>query len=262
MADPQSIARAADALLTAQRAHQSLAALEAGTAPRTVDEGYAVQDAVAARSGAAVVGYKVGCASKASQALMKTDAPFAGRVYADHVHASPATLQRADFFLFGVEAEFAFRMGRDLPSRAAPYTREDVAAAVAEVFPAIEICDTRFTDWKKVGVADIVADNAFHGALVTAPGTTDWRALDLLTHEVVLSIDGAERGRGTGALVLGHPLDSLAWLASDLSRRGQALRRDQIVAAGTCTGLHFVTGPARVVASYGTLGEVSFEVVG
>ena len=260
--DRHSIARAADALIAAQRAHRSLAALPAGAAPRSVDEGYAVQDAVAARQDAAVVGYKVGCASKASQALMKTDAPFAGRIYDDHVHRSPARVRRADFFLFGVEAEFGFRMGRDLPARPAPYTRDEVAAAVAEVLPVVEICETRFTDWKAVGVADIVADNAFHGALVTATGTPEWRALDLATHEVVLTIDGVERGRGTGALVLGHPLDSLAWLASDLSRRGQALRRDQIVAAGTCTGLHFVTGPARVVADFGALGELGFEVVG
>jgi len=261
MTDAQSIARAAATLLSAERAHRSLADLGSDGA-RTLDDGYAIQDAVAARGGGAVVGYKVGCASKASQALMMTDAPFAGQLYADRVHASPARLRRSDFFLFGVEAEFAFRIGRDLPSRALPYTREDVAAAVAEVFPAVEICDTRFTDWKQVGVADIIADNAFHGALVTAPGTSDWRALDLLTHEVVLSIDGVERGRGTGALVLGHPLDSLAWLASDLSRRGQALRRDQVIAAGTCTGLHFITGPAQVVAGFGSLGEVRFEVAG
>ncbi|MBI3515637.1 MAG: hydratase, partial [Proteobacteria bacterium] len=257
----QSIALAADALIGAQRRHQALAGLPAAGAPRTLDEGYAIQDTVA-RHGGATLGYKVGCASKASQALMKTTEPFAGRIFAERVHRSPATVRRADFFVYGVEAEFGFRMAPDQPARAAPYTRDDVAAAVAEVLPVVEICDTRFADWKAVGVAAIVADNAFHGGLVVAPGTTDYRRLDLATHEVVLSIDGAERGRGTGALVLGHPLDSLAWLASDLSRRGQALKRDEIVAAGTCTGLHFITGPAHVVASFGALGEVRFEVVG
>ncbi len=262
MTDPQTIGRAADALVAARRARRAVASLPDDSRPRTVDEGYAIQDAVTARGAAPVVGYKVGCASKASQALMKTDAPFAGQMYADRVLGSPATLRRGDYFHVGVEAEFGFRMGRDLPARPAPYTRDEVAAAVAAVLPVIEICDTRFADWKAVGVADIVADNAFHGGLVTGAAFADWRALDLPTHEVVLSIDGAERGRGTGALVLGHPLDSLAWLASDLSRRGQALRRDQIVAAGTCTGLHFITGPARVVAGFGTLGEVNFEVAG
>jgi 2-oxo-3-hexenedioate decarboxylase/2-keto-4-pentenoate hydratase len=260
VADPHSIALAADALLAAQRRHEALAGLPAAGAPRTLDDGYAIQDAVARRGAAPALGYKVGCASKASQALMKTTEPFAGRIYVERVYPSPATIRLADFFVFGVEAEFGFRMGRDLPSRAAPYTRDEVAAAVAAVVPVVEICDTRFADWKAVGVADIVADNAFHGGLVMATASADWRELDLATHEVVLSIDGTERGRGTGALVLGHPLDSLAWLASDLSRRGQALKRDDIVAAGTCTGLHFITGAARVVAAFGALGEVRFEV--
>ncbi len=41
-----------------------------------------------------------------------------------------------------------------------------------------------------------------------------------------------------------------------------ALRAGDIVAAGTCTGLHYVTAPADVVADFGSLGEVRMTVVG
>ena len=41
----------------------------------------------------------------------------------------------------GIEAEVAFRLGRDLPPRAAPYTRAEVMAALATAHPAIEVLE-------------------------------------------------------------------------------------------------------------------------
>ena len=47
---------------------------------------------------------------------------------------------------------------------------------------------------------------------------------------------------------MGHPLDSLAWLASNLAARGHGLKPGDLVAAGTCTGLHLLRPPSRVLA--------------
>ena len=107
----------------------------------------------------------------------------------------------------------------------------------------------------------MIADNGFQGGLVTGPAAPLTPPLDLAAHEVTLVIDGVECGRGTGELVLGHPLDSLAWLAGELARRGLGLRAGDIVAAGACTGLHFVKAGAHVVADFGRLGRVEMHVV-
>jgi 2-keto-4-pentenoate hydratase len=86
----------------------------------------------------------------------------------------------------------------------------------------------------------------------------DWRQYDYLTHEISLSFDGDIVGRGPGALVLGHPVLSVVWLANKLIQHKMHLRAGDIVAAGTCTGLHHSKDVNCVGASLGEIGEVSF----
>ncbi|TWT08662.1 2-keto-4-pentenoate hydratase [Reyranella sp. CPCC 100927] len=261
MLDARALDGAVDALLAARRERRPMARLPAASAPQSIDDAYLIQEAFAQACGSRLAGYKVGAASVESQRFVGVSGPFAGHVYAATCFDSPAVIAAGDFFSIGVEAEFTFRLGRDLPSRERPYSRAEVTEAVAAVLPSIEICDTRLADWKAAGVAQMVADNGFHGGMVLAGDVADWRGLDLATHDVTLRIDGVLRGRGTGQLVLGHPLDSLAWLATDLSRRGRSLTAGAIVAAGTCTGLHIVHAPANVVADFGSLGTVGMTVV-
>jgi 2-keto-4-pentenoate hydratase len=159
-----------------------------------------------------------------------------------------------------VEAEFGFRMHRELPPRARPYQQEDVQNAIGTLVPLIEICDTRLLDWKSRSIEEITADNAFHGGVAIGRELTDWRHVDLATHEVTLSIDGEIKGRGTGALVLGNPLEAVLWLANELSSRGLGLRTGDIIAAGTCTGLHLAPAGSLVEAHFGALGRVALSI--
>lgn len=227
--------------------------------PQSLADAYAIQDAFARHCGK-TVGFKIGCASKESQALVGASGPFAGHIFAATCWASPTQIRAQDFQMVGVEAEFAFLIGRDLPPRSRPYTREEITEAITSVQPIIEICDTRLADWKAAGVEHIVADNAFHGGLVLGAVASDWRRLDLANHGITLSIDGTVRGKGTGKLVLGHPVDAVAWLANDLSERGVTLKAGHVVAAGTCTGLHFAAPGSAVSADFGSLGQVQINV--
>lgn len=260
MLEKPQIEKAVGALVAARRRHEKLAAFPPNAVPKSLEDAYAVQEAFARRWSSPVAGYKVGCASPESQRMVGANGPFAARIYAEDVREAPATLRQRDFFAVGVEAEFAFRLGQDFAPRGRP-SRDEAAAAVAEVVCAIEICDTRLADWKAAGLHSIIADNGFHGALVTGPGRPLASAPDLAGHAVTLTIDGALKGQGTGSLVLGHPLESLAWLGGELARRGHPLRAGDIVAAGTCTGLHFVNEPALIVADFGPLGRVEVRLV-
>jgi 2-keto-4-pentenoate hydratase len=159
-----------------------------------------------------------------------------------------------------VEAEFAFSMRDGLSARRTPYEHAEVAAAVAAVWPVLEICDTRLADWKAASIEEIIADNGFHGGLVVGRGVADWQSLGLARHEVALSINGAVCAKGASAAVLGEPFDGLIWIANDLARRGYALSAGDIVATGTWTGLHFVSAEAAVVADFGSLGRVELKI--
>lgn len=249
--------QAADRLVAARRNRRPAPGLPE---VESFDDAYAVQAAFRARWSDDVVGHKVGCSSEQSQRLVNSPGPIAGSLFRASLWSEPATLDPAQFFVAGVEAEFGFRLGVDLPSRAAPYDREEVSAAVEAVVPVIEICDTRLADWRSRRIEEITADNAFNGGLVAGRPLQDWRGLDLASHEVTLSIDGDRKGTGTGTLVLGHPLLALTWLANELSRRGQGLRAGDLVAAGTCTGLHFAGAGCTVVAEFGDLlGRVTIH---
>jgi 2-keto-4-pentenoate hydratase len=50
-------------------------------------------------------------------------------------------------------------------------------------------------------------------------------------------LDGVTVADGSGAMVLGHPLKALLWLAQALHKRGERLRSGEMVLTGTCTGI-------------------------
>jgi 2-keto-4-pentenoate hydratase len=249
--------KAARLLVAGRRGRTSVSGLPQ---VRTFDDAYAVQATFCRLWGGAVVGHKVGCSSEQSQRLVNAPGPIAGCLFGDALWQQPVTLAAGQFFVAGVEAEFGFRLGADLPARSASFGREEVSAAVSAVVPLIEICDTRLSEWRTRRIEEITADNAFNGGVVVGSAFEAWRSLDLATHRVILSIDGEQKGEGTGALVLGHPLTALTWLANEMSRLGTGLRAGEVIAAGTCTGLHFAHPGSTVVADFGAaLGQVTIR---
>jgi len=260
MISTKDVTESVASIIAARRGRRALKHLPPGGAPLSLDDAYSIQEAFAPEFGAPIVGYKIGCASKESQALVGAAGPFAARIFAPTRFESPAEISARDFFTVGVEAEFGFTIRDGLPPRRAPYERAEVAHAVASVAPIIELCDTRLENWKAARIEEIIADNGFHGGLVVGTAVVGWKTLDLARHEVALSIDDTVRARGASAGSLGDPFDGLVWIANELSRRGYGLSAGDIVASGTWTGLHFVRGPAAVVADFGSMGRVEVHV--
>lgn len=258
----RSRAEAAARLLgTAWREHRRIDALPAACRPDTIDAGYAVQDALVRELGHAVVGFKIGATNRHAQAFFEVDQPFAGRLLEPFVLASPARIRRGRVHAHAIEAEFGFRLGSDLPPRAADYTVAEVVAATEALLPAIEIPDSRYVDWQTVGIAQLVADDAVAGLLALGPPASDWQGLDLASHEVSVRVDGALVASGSGRNVLGDPRNALTWLANQRSRRGDGLSAGQIVITGTAADIVTVQPGDRVTADFGALGavEVTFD---
>lgn len=253
---PDAARAAAEILLSARGDHRRLEALPEACRPATIDDGYAVQNALADLWGLEVAGWKIGATAQPTRDMLKVDAPFAGRIFEPYVLDSAAEVA-ADAFLFhAVESEIALRLGRDLPPRAAPYSADEVASAVASAHPAFELVNHYWVDLMTAGVPDIVADNSSNGGLVVGPGREDWQALDLEAIEAVLTVDGVERGRGLGALAYGGPVKAVAWLANEMSARGIGLTAGQYVSTGTLTGLTLCEPGQTASADFGPLGTV------
>jgi 2-keto-4-pentenoate hydratase len=233
--------------------------------PDNPASGYAVQEEVVDRllnkNGGRAVGYKVACTNKLAQELLGTDTPFYGRLLSPFVHQSPARVNAKDFSMRIIEAEFTFQLARDLPREDAPYDRESAADAVAAILPSIELVDTRYTVWTEVPIPSLISDNGCNSGWVQGKPVEAWRHIDLAAHAVRLRVNGAEKLSGSGASVLGHPLNSLVWLANTLCEQGKMLKADDLVSTGVCTDIYLAEPGDKIVADFGTLGaaEISFR---
>ena len=124
-------------------------------------------------------GWKIAATSKAGQAHIAVDGPMAGRLLRERVRDNGGRVPFAGNHMRVAEAEFAFRMGADLPPRGRPYRADEVLAAVAALHPAIEVPDSRFEDFTVVGAAQLIADNACADYFVLGPpAPAGWQSID------------------------------------------------------------------------------------
>jgi 2-keto-4-pentenoate hydratase len=224
-------------------------------------EGYATQTDVVRLSGQNVVGWKIAATSLAGQKHINVDGPLAGPLLANRVLEHGATVPLDGNIMKAAEAEFAFRFGSDLPRRARPYTLEEVLAAAESLHPAIEIPDSRYNDFKRVGAPQLIADTACACWFVLGPPThADWRTHDLITHAVTAYKNGTPSATGSGASVLGDPRVALVWIANELSTFSEGLRAGQFVTTGTCIVPLPIAPGDQVRADFGEFGSVGLQL--
>ena len=245
------------------QARQTGAVIEPGSValPQSIEEAYAIQREIVALSGCKVRGFKIGSTSIEAQRLLGTTEPGSAALLEPYVFESPAAVALSPPHMAAVEGEFAFKLSRDLPARAAPYTREEVASAVAAVAGAIEVVGTRFAG----GLAGkgrllTTADGGVNIACVFGRWTADWQLLALPAHPVAMIINGKTMGRGTGARALGDPMNVLVWLVNQQSQLGRGVKAGEMISTGTCTGLDSVHPGDRIAADFGTLGIVEITL--
>src|SRR4051812_47505471 len=233
---PSMLQHAAQAIATARTGLHPLATLPQWMAPQSIQDGYRVQAEVhqllAADLGP-LVGHKIGCTSDVMQKYLAIPHPCAGGIHARQVHETGIVLQAAHFVRVGVECEIAVRLRKDLVSEAGPFTPASVADSIECYLPAIEIVDDRYVAWESLGAPTLIADDFFAAGIVLGAPVARSAVADLVAVEGRADINGQEAGRGTGADVLGHPHNALAWLANHLASQGMSLRAGEIVMTGS-----------------------------
>jgi 2-keto-4-pentenoate hydratase len=234
-----------------------LAQLPEDVRPANRADGYAIQARIEARSGAPLFGWKIAATSPAGQAHIGVDGPLAGRLLAERVIADGGTCPFGRNHMRVAEIEFAFCIGDTLPPRAEPYCIEAVLAAVATLHPSIEIPDSRYEVFERVGAPQLIADNACAHYFIEGPAAPDaWRSVDLATYSVTGSVNDIPH-QGIGSNVLGDPRVALTWLVNELSQLGIPLAEGQLVTTGTCVIPMAIVPGDRVRGDFGALGSVA-----
>ena len=221
------------------RALAQAEATRVGIAPLTetepslgVAEAYAIQAANIERrvgAGARILGRKVGLTSAAMQQALGVSEPDYGALLDDMFLEEGDPLRLDTLVAARVEGEIAFVLEHDLAGPGA--TAVQAARACAGALPALEIIDSRITDWK-ITLADTVADNASSARVLLGGTITPLDRFDPRLVGLAIERNGELAATGAGAAVLGNPLRCVAWLANALSAHGDSLKAGDVVLAG------------------------------
>lgn len=252
--------KAAQIIADARQNHTTLFGLPEDCAPGGLEDGYAIQRAFTDIWSDDVKGWKAGATSPQSQELFSTDEPFYGPIFGNDLLTGPAKLSSDPFHIYGVEAEVAFVLGRDLPPSTATLSQDEMADAVASAHIAMEFVSPRLDKPGGYGVSQLIADGAGNGAVILGPEIANWRNVDLSKVAARMVINGEEISSGTGAEVLGNPINALIWFVARAGGHGHTLKKGDVVITGTLTGLKMAAPGAEAVADFGDLGEVKLNL--
>jgi 2-keto-4-pentenoate hydratase len=243
-------------LAQAQRSREPIAPLTAAYPDIDVVDAYEIQlinirQRVA--EGARIVGHKVGLSSLAMQQMMGVDEPDYGHLL-DEMQVFQDTPARAANYLYPrVEVEVGFVLAADLPGEGC--TEADVLKATTAFVPAIELIDTRITDWK-IALCDTIADNASSAGFVLGAARVPPTEVDITGIDAVLTRNGEVVAKGRSDAVLGNPVSAVAWLARKVESFGVRLKGGDLVLPGSCTRAIDARPGDHFVAEFDGLGSV------
>ena len=225
--------QAAQLLLAARRdPSKRLTDLPAALKPADRAAAYAIQQKVAAEIGP-IGGWKV------SPFGADGSAPMCGALPASGIQAAPATLKPGAQAIRAVESELCVRIGKDLPPRATPYTRDEVIAAISAIHPVLEACESRYVEPKTIDILSNIADTQSHGGLIYGPGRTDWQSIDLSKVVCEQHVDG-----------------KLVWMANEGAVWAGGLKAGQFVTCGSWSGANRVSATSVVTVKFSGFEDV------
>lgn len=247
--DKDRLRGAAELLLKARRETAPIENLPEDLRPHTLDEAYYLQDVLVEALGA-VGGWKVGAASLEATPLC---APMLLMGFAKDGQMISENFRR----LRGIEAEIAFLLGKDLPVRKEPYSREEVIEAIASAHPAIELLESAFVDPDAVGRFSSIGDLQTNGGFVAGPAFSGWKQADLTKESVTVVMDGVVRNTGTASNTAGTDLVRLiTWLANEAQVRTGGLKAGDWITTGSWGGKLLANPGSEVLVEFSTFGKV------
>jgi 2-keto-4-pentenoate hydratase len=253
--EPFDPAPAAAMLAEAWRSGTLMQELPPAIRPRSLGQGYDIQDRLIAGLGDQVVGWKLGVGSAAQKRQSGIGRSIAGRLLGSHVYRPGDTIALANAAPVTIEFEIAYILRRDvLPDEAA----FPLLQAVGDVHVAFELVRSRFVDRRAVGWPSFAADDAGFQALVLGP-PIDPARLGELRHSLVVTLDGKEAATSLSGEDATDPEAALADLVATARERGMVLPNGSIVSTGTVSKPFDIASPAAAISARFLGTELGFR---
>lgn len=222
----------------------------------TTPEAYEIQSKVAQlreQRGEKVIGYKVGCISPALRESMGIYHPVFGRLFDTEQWQSGVHLEPSGFAIPAIEGELAVHLSKDLPAEG--LTEHPILDAINEVFVVIEMHNKVFRG--PPSAPELIANNAIHAGVVQCADKA--ATLPDSPGPLAVIIDNQEVAQVAGADLRSTIIDSLLWLAEELTNHDAALFAGQTVLCGTISGMHLIDPGTLVQVTTEDFGTVSMQ---
>ena len=242
--------QASELLLAARRNVQPIENLPEALRPHSIQEAYALQDIIAQALGP-IGGWKVGATSPDATPAYAPMPLLGGFAH------NGQTLSQSYRRYRGVEAEIAFRIGKDLPPREAPYSTKEIIDAIASAHPAIELMEPAYLNPDIVDRLSMIGDLQMNGGFAYGPAFPAWQTAGLTKESVVMTIDGVVRFEGTATNPAGTDLLRLVtWLANEGQPRTAGLKAGDWITTGSWCGKFNANPGSEVRVTFSTFGTV------
>ena len=240
--------QAAELLLEARRSLVPIDDLPSALRPNTLEEAFVIQDFMLQALGD-IGGWKVGAPTPLATPLyspmpLMTIVPSGARI------ATPYRRLR------GVEGEIAFQLGKDLPPRSVPYSREELIEAIAGCHPAIELLESALLNPDAADRLTSIADLQSHGGFVYGDAVPRWQTFDFDNETAEMSVAGFVRVTQGKNSAGGDLLRMVLWLANEAQSRTRGLQAGQWITTGSWTGKILADSNSDAVARFPNFGEV------
>lgn len=192
------------------------------------------------------IGYKLGWTSTAMREALGIKRPNWGTLWESQRVGSTMDLSR--YRHPKIEPELVYIAGADLQG---PVTTVEVRETAAAWAVGLEIVDPRFIDFN-FDWLDNTADNSSAAGVAIGPSTTPPET-DPAIWTLVFG-DGNEERTGRGDVVMGSPLEAVAWLVRSLADIGERLTEGMVVFTGGMAAPFDVTSGHQYRAASPELG--------
>ncbi len=205
-------------------------------------------------------GHKVALTSPAIQEMCGVDEPAYGAVFKEFIYPNHHKVDMSDFIRFGIEFEVCVEIGTDVPVSETPYNSETIFEFVSSAMPAFELIDDRDADYSHLDAASILTDRCWCNGIVLGEHMSYVHSFDIgnLATQVILNGEVTDEGNTRDAL--GHPLNSVAFVANHLAAYGKQLKAGEVIMTGSALRTQFPKSGDDIHYHIEGLGEVSVTV--
>lgn len=223
----------------------------------SINQAYQVQDLVTAKRkevGEQVVGFKVGCTSKAIREQFGLSEPIKGNLFHPNIFDTKEEFDCGHYLNCAIEPEMVLKISEDLQGK--DLEDEQLIQAIEYVSPGIEIHEFNF--WiKPPTIQELICSGGIHTGLIIGRQKISPHNLNFLEEEFRVYKDNSLVTAGLASEIMGGPLHSLRWLVNSLTEKDASLMAGSYVIPGSPVELVEIDQHVDLRVEIDKLGSVS-----